>query len=169
MPAVLALLGGDVDAVSASGGRRTIAAADLVVGAMESSVRADELVVSARFPHPPPRSGSSWQEVSRRQGDYAVVGVGAMVTLADDDTIASARLALVSVGVKPVCVDATPPLAGRRIGDLDRVEVAELLAAAIDPEPDIHASADYRAHLAQVLCCRALAEAAADAHERSAA
>jgi carbon-monoxide dehydrogenase medium subunit len=169
MPGVLALLDGEVEVVSAAGGRRTIASRDLVIGPMESSLRPDELAVSARFPHPPPGSGSSWREVSRRHGDYAVVGVGAVVTLADDRTVASARLAFVSVGVAPVCVDVSPPLAGRSADDLDRASVVELVAAAVDPESDIHASAEYRAHLARALALRALDEAAADARERLAA
>jgi aerobic carbon-monoxide dehydrogenase medium subunit len=169
MPAVLTLLGGDVDVVSASGGRRTIAADDFVVGPMESSLRPDELAVSAWFPHPPARSGSSWREVSRRHGDYAVAGVGAIVTLADDDTVASARLAFISIGIVPVCVDVSEPLVGRAESDFDLAAVAALVAAAIDPEPDIHATAAYRAHLAQTLARRALHEAVRDAVERSAA
>ena len=168
MPAVLALLAGDVDVVSASGGRRTIAADDFVVGPMESSLRSDELAVSARFPSPPAGSGSSWREVSRRHGDYAVAGVGAVVALADG-VVASARLAFISVAMTPVCVDVTGPLAGRAADDLDLDSVAELVAATIDPEPDIHATAEYRAHLARILAGRALREAAADAVERSAA
>ena len=168
MPAVLLLLGGGVDVVSAGGVRRTIPAEDLVVGPMESSVRPDELAVSAWFPHPPPASGSAWREVSRRHGDYAVAGVGAVVTLADDGTVASARLALISVAAMPVCVDVSAPLAGRAAADLDLDAVGELVSGAIDPEPDIHASAEYRGHLACVLSGRALHEAAADARERAA-
>jgi carbon-monoxide dehydrogenase medium subunit len=165
---VLALLGGGVEAVSVAG-RRTIPADELVVGPMESSLRPDELAVAARFPHLPPRSGSSWQEVSRRRGDFAVVGVGAIVTLDADHTVAAARLALVSVAPTPLCVDVTEPLAGHRVGALDYARVRELVGAAIDPEPDIHASADYRAQLACVLSTRALDEAAADATARVAA
>jgi carbon-monoxide dehydrogenase medium subunit len=69
----------------------------------------------------------------------------------------------------PVCVDVSAALAGRAADQLDLDAVAELVDAAIDPEPDIHATAEYRGHLAQVLAGRALHEAAADAHERAAA
>ncbi|HSS67997.1 MAG TPA: FAD binding domain-containing protein [Nocardioidaceae bacterium] len=169
MPAVLALLGGEIEVVSEAVGRRTIAACDFVVGPMESTTRPDELAVSAWFPHPPPRSGSSWREVSRRHGDYAVAGVGAIVTLGDGDTVASARLAFISVAVVPVCVDVSEALAGQAARSLDVSAVAEFVSAAIDPEPDIHATAEYRAHLARVLAGRALCAAAADAVERSAA
>jgi aerobic carbon-monoxide dehydrogenase medium subunit len=169
MPAVLTLLDGDVDVVSAGRGRRTVAAADFIVGPMECCMLPDEFAVSARFPSPPPGSGSAWREVSRRHGDYAIAGVGALVTLADDDTVASARLALISVAVTPVVVDVSEPLAGQRADRLDTDAAAGLVDAAIEPESDIHASAEYRAHLARVLARRALAEAAADARQRAAA
>jgi carbon-monoxide dehydrogenase medium subunit len=175
MPAVLALLGGEVDVVSAARGRRTIAAADFVVGPMESSVRPDELAVSAWFPHPPRRSGSAWREVSRRRGDYAVVGVGAVVSLtADgaDEAVVAAQLALISVGLRPVCVDVSAALAGEAARGLSPHAVAaavDLVAAVIEPESDIHATAEYRAHLAAVLVGRALREAALDAVGRTAA
>jgi carbon-monoxide dehydrogenase medium subunit len=174
MPAVLALLGGEVDVVSASGGARTIGAADFVVGPMESAVRPDELAVSAWYPHPPPRSGSAWREVSRRHGDYAVAGVGAVVTLADGangaDAVAAAHVALISVGPAPVCVDVSAALAGDSATELSADAVAaaaETAAAAIETESDIHATAEYRAHLASVLVGRCLRAAAGDAVERS--
>jgi aerobic carbon-monoxide dehydrogenase medium subunit len=172
MPAVLALLGGEVEVVGAATGRRTIAGGDFVIGPMESSVRPDELAVSAWFPHPPARSGSSWREVSRRHGDYAVAGVGAIVTLNEDRAVAAARLALISVDVVPVCVDVSAALAGRPAGDLGErslAAAAELAATMIEPESDIHATAEYRAHLVRVLVARAVHDAAADAVERAAA
>ena len=169
MPAVLVLLGGEVDALSVARGRRTIAAADFVVGPMECCMLSDELAVSAHFPNPAPRTGSAWREVSRRHGDYAIAGVGATLTLADDSTVASARLAFISVDVVPVCVDVSALLAGRDSHHLDTAGVDDLVAAAIDPEPDIHATAEYRAHLARVLAARALREAASDALEQPAA
>jgi carbon-monoxide dehydrogenase medium subunit len=169
MPAVLSLLGGEVEVVSAASGRRTISAADFVVGPMESSVRPDELAVSATFPSPGPRTGSAWVELSRRHGDYAMVGVGALVGLADDGTIATASLSLISVGLTAVLVDAGPALVGQSVDHLDLSGVPDLVDDAIAPEGDIHATADYRAQLARVLSQRALAQAAADANERAAA
>jgi carbon-monoxide dehydrogenase medium subunit len=129
----------------------------------------DELAVSARFPNPPPRAGSAWREVSRRHGDYAIAGVGALVALAEDDTVESARLAFISVCPMPVIVDVSGPLAGQAADRLDPAGVRALVDTAIAPESDIHASAEYRAHLARVLAGRALAEAAADARQRTAA
>jgi carbon-monoxide dehydrogenase medium subunit len=145
MPAVLCLLDGTVTLRDADG-TRDVAASDFFLGPMESAVRPGELAVHASFRRPPPGSGSAFVEVSRRQGDYAMCGVGAVV--ARDG---SARVALVSVGSGPVLVELERPR------DADGVHDA--VDAAIDPEDDIHASADYRRHLAHVLVRRALDEA----------
>ena len=80
MPAVLSLLGGSVEALSSARGRRTIDAAEFFVGPLESALEPDEIAVRATFPHPPAGSGTAWLELARRHGDYAMVGVGALVT-----------------------------------------------------------------------------------------
>jgi carbon-monoxide dehydrogenase medium subunit len=149
MPAVLMLLDGSVTLRSAAGAR-DVAAADFFTGPMESAVRAGELAVSATFRRPPGGSGSSFVEVARRQGDYAVCGVGALVSA---DRV---RVALVSVGDGPVLVDLSAAYDG---SVLDPAGARDLVDARIDPEGDIHASADYRRHLAHVLVARAVAEA----------
>jgi carbon-monoxide dehydrogenase medium subunit len=169
MPAVLCLLGGAVDVVSTASGLRTIPAQEFVVGPMECSVRSDELAVGASFPRPGPSAGSSWTELSRRHGDYAMVGCGALVTLADDESIAAASVVLISVGLTPVLVDVSPALAGQPVDALNLTGAVDLVDDAIDPEADIHATADYRAHLARVLTGRALSDAATDARHRAAA
>src|SRR5690625_4957406 len=73
MPAVLTLLGGSVTAQSAEG-ERTIDAADFFFGPMESTLREDELAVSAHFPAPRGRFGTYFDELARRRGDYAMAG-----------------------------------------------------------------------------------------------
>lgn len=161
MPAVLVLLDGSVDLRSTTGTRR-VAAADFFVGPMQSALRTGELAVSASFPAPAPGSGSSFVELSRRHGDYAMCGVAALVTTDADDALTSARVALVSVGPGPVLVDATPAITGSG-GAVDEAALRDLVDELIDPEADIHASAEYRRHLAHVLTRRALDEARAAA------
>jgi carbon-monoxide dehydrogenase medium subunit len=153
MPAVLVLLDGFVT-LRNQAGTRDVAAADFFTGPMESAVRAGELAVSATFSRPPDGSGSSFVEVARRQGDYAVCGVGALVS---GDRV---RVALVSVGDGPVLVDLSAAYAG---SVLDPDGARDLVDARIEPEGDIHASADYRRHLAHVLVARAVAEARSSA------
>ncbi|MGH3508744.1 MAG: FAD binding domain-containing protein [Nocardioidaceae bacterium] len=157
MTAVLAVLDGVVEMQSARGARE-VPAADFFVGPMECAVRTGELAVAARFPRPPAGSGTSFVELSRRHGDYAMCGVAAVLTRGGD-AVTGARVGLICVGAGPVVVD----LAGAIVaGRPDPGLVHDLVDAAIDPEADIHASADYRRQLAHVLVRRALDEAYGD-------
>ncbi len=163
LPAVLVLLEGSVEVVSVGDRRRVVEAADLFLGPLEASLGEEEIAVAATFPNPDSGSGTSWVELARRHGDYAVVGVGAVVTLDRDRRVASARLALVSVADVPTVVDVSSTCAGAAYPSLDWAGAVEAVDAAIDPESDIHASAQYRRHLASALVSRALDEAVADA------
>jgi carbon-monoxide dehydrogenase medium subunit len=161
MPAVLALLGGSVE-VASSTGRREVDAGEFFVGPMESAVRPGELAVAATFNRPPASSGSTFLELARRHGDYAMCGLAALVAADDDGAVTSARVALISVGDGPVLVDVTSAVTGSGRG-FSAGAVRDLVDAAIEPEGDIHASAEYRRHLAHVLTARALTEA----HDRA--
>jgi carbon-monoxide dehydrogenase medium subunit len=158
MTAVLAVLGGSVTLRTTSG-EREVDAADFFVGPMESDLRVGELAVAAYFPVPAENSGTAFVELSRRHGDYALCGVAAVVTV-EGDAVTAARVGLISVGPGPVVVDLEGAL---RDGRPDPAGVRELVDAAIDPETDIHASADYRRNLAHVLTFRALGQATARA------
>jgi aerobic carbon-monoxide dehydrogenase medium subunit len=163
MTAVLALLDGTVR-VAGAGGERDVAAGDFFLGPLESAVQPGELALEARFPVLPHRAGTTFVEVARRKGDYAVCGVGALVELAPDGEVSSARAAYLSVAATPFVLDLTEAL-----GAGPDFAAAEALARArVDPESDIHATADYRRHLSGVLTGQALRAAHAMALERSA-
>jgi carbon-monoxide dehydrogenase medium subunit len=166
LPAVLVLLEGTMELAGADAARRRVAAADFFLGPLESAVRPDELALAAEFPRPPAATGSAWVEVARRHGDYAVCGVGALVTLDGGLRVARARAACISVGPLPVPVELTDALAGRPHDAADWAAAGRLAQAAVDPEDDIHASAAYRRHLTGVLTARAVRAAAAHAAER---
>jgi carbon-monoxide dehydrogenase medium subunit len=153
LPAVLLLLDGTVT-LSSVRGTREVSAQDFFTGPMQTDVRPDELAVVATFRVPPAGTGTSFVEISRRHGDYAMCGVAAVVTRGDGRT--TARVALVGVADGPVLVDVSEATANGRV---DGDAVGGLVDAAIDPVDDIHATADYRRHLAQVLVERALHEA----------
>jgi len=161
-PAVLTLLDGEMELASV-GGRRTVPAAEFFIAPLESSLRAGELAVSAYFPRPPARSGTAWREVSRRHGDYALCGVGVLITLDDDLRVAAARAAFISLGPTPVLVDLADAVAGRPFDAVDWGAAAALVRGQVEPEDDIHATAAYRRHLAGVLTARAGADAAREA------
>ncbi|QXJ25366.1 FAD binding domain-containing protein [Actinomadura graeca] len=158
MPAVLALLGGTVEAASAAG-RRTVAAGAFFRGPMEPALEPGEIAVSAFFPAVPPRTGTAFAETARRHGDYALAGVAALVTLDAGLRVAAARAAYLGVAATPLVLDLTGP-AGP---DGDWAAAAAHVRERIDPEGDVHAGADYRRHLTGVLTGRALRTAAARA------
>jgi aerobic carbon-monoxide dehydrogenase medium subunit len=166
MPAVLAVLDGTVR-VARQGGERLVPAAEFFLGPLESAVEPGELATEALFPVLPPGAGTGFAEVSRRRGDYAVCGVAATVRLDTGSRITQARAAYLSVGPSPLVLDLT---GAAEAGATDGFSAAaDLARQRIDPEPDIHASADYRRHLAGVLTRRALQEALGEAQVRGAA
>lgn len=154
LTAVLAVLGGSVRLASRRG-TRVVAADDFFVGPLETSASADELLVEAAFPICAPRVGTAFVEVARRHGDYAVCGVAVVATVDEEGRIESARAAFVSVGPTPVVVDLTEPGASRSV-DGDLTPVHDAVCDVLRPEPDIHASAEYRRELAGVLAERGL-------------
>jgi carbon-monoxide dehydrogenase medium subunit len=164
LPAVLLLLDGTLELRSVDG-TRVVRASELFLGPLQTDVRPGELALAATFRRPPHGSGTAFVEVARRHGDYALCGVGAVVTTDADGAVTSARVALVSVAPVPVLVDVTQTVAGSG-GGFERARLAALVDAAIEPEADIHASADYRRRLAHVLAERAL-DAARDEASRS--
>ncbi|GGL25918.1 FAD binding domain-containing protein [Planomonospora parontospora] len=166
LPAVLALLGGSVR-LARRGGMRDVAAGEFFTGPLESALRPGELAVSAFFPALPARSGTAFREVSRRHGDYALAGVAALVRLDGDGRVAAAKAACVSAGPVPVVVDVTAACGAAPAGAADWEAAARAVRERIEPEDDIHATADYRRHLTGVLAARALREAARTAVENA--
>jgi carbon-monoxide dehydrogenase medium subunit len=161
LTAVLAVLGGAVRLTSARGDR-TVPADQFFVGPLSTSATADELVVEASFPGRPPRTGSAFVEISRRHGDYAICGVAMCVTVDEEGVLQAGKAALISVGPTPVVLELGDVVAGTRPGG-DLSAVRDFVWAAVRPEADIHASAEYRRQLAGVLAVRAVREAAEQA------
>ena len=159
MTAVLALTGGSVE-LARQGSSRTVSADEFFLAPLESAVEPGEMAVSAFFPSPPAMTGTTFVEVARRHGDYAICGLAAIVTLDDDGTVGQARAAYISVGPTPVVLDLTAAVHGQLPAGADWAAAGQLAQGQVEPEPDIHASADYRRHLVGVLTARALREAA---------
>ena len=163
LPAVLALLEGSVEAVAWRRGAltsRRVPAAALFAGPLQTTLEADELVVAATFPTLRPRTGWAVEELARRRGDYALAGVVLTVTVDGDGKPASGRAAYLSCAPTPVVVDIGPAL---NAGDANADGLYELVAAALDPTDDIHATGEYRRHLAATLTVRAFDRALARA------
>jgi carbon-monoxide dehydrogenase medium subunit len=166
MTSVLALTDGSVS-VATPGGVETIPWRDLFVGPLETSLHGPAVVTSATFGALPERSGTAFAEVARRKGDYAVCGAAVVVTLDEDGRVAAARAAYLSVGLVPEVHDLTEAVAGEPAGSADWSAAGALARGLVEPDSDLHASAEYRRHLVGVLTERTLAEAAAEASGRT--
>jgi CO/xanthine dehydrogenase FAD-binding subunit len=159
MPAIVVALGGRLRAQSVRG-ERWIAAADFFVGALSTALEADEMLVEVELPIAQPGSGSCFMEVSRRRGDFALIGVACTVRIDEADRCVEARIGLCNAGDGPVfATEASESLAGRQIGAEEIKAAAALVQSAIDPGGSIHASKEFQRHLAGVLTARALTTA----------
>jgi carbon-monoxide dehydrogenase medium subunit len=166
MTAVLALTDGSVT-VATPGGVETVGWRDLFVGPLETSISGPAVVTSAFFPALPARAGTAFAEVARRKGDYAVCGAGVVVTLDHGRRVSAAHAAYISVGLVPEVHDLTEAVAGAPVDRADWAAAGALARSLVDPDGDLHASADYRRLLVGVLTERTLASAAAEAAGRT--
>ncbi len=164
LPSVVLALGGRFLLKSRSG-ERWVASEDFFQGLFETARQSDEILLEVAIPVQDPKSGWAFEEMARRAGDFAMVGVGVLLALAADGNIAQARIGLVSVADKPILA---PKAAALLLGEKPTPELFRAAAATcareeIDPTDDLHGSADYRRHLTAVLVRRALERAAARA------
>ena len=162
LPAVALALGAEF-VVRSQLGERVIPAAEWFEGYLATARRPDEILVEIRFPTAGPDTGATFQEVARRHGDFAIVGLAASLTFADG-TISDARLAFSGVADVPVrAADAEDFLAGERPSPEVFEEAARLATAGLEPPADLHGSAEYRKKIAGTLVRRGLHAAAASA------
>src|SRR6266446_2505897 len=160
MPLLLVLLGGSVIAQGPAG-RREIAAEDFFQSFLTTARNQDEIVVEARFSLLPPKAGWAFDEVTRRHGDYAVVGVGCVLSLDGSGRASGVRLAACGIADRPVRLkDAETILNATMVGasDLDAA-VAASVAAVTQPD-DITVSASHRRRALGTLIRRMVAKAA---------
>jgi carbon-monoxide dehydrogenase medium subunit len=165
LPAVARALDAEL-VVRSESGERVIPAAEWFEGYLTTSRRPDEILVEMRFPVAAPGTGVAFQEVARRHGDFAMVGLAASLTLTDG-TISDARLAFSGVADVPVrAAEAESLLVGQRPSAELFAEAARRSATALDPPADLHGSSDYRKKVAATLVRRGLRAAADNAYER---
>jgi carbon-monoxide dehydrogenase medium subunit len=160
LPAVSVALNGRFR-LRSQAGERWVTADDFFVGFFTTVLEPDELLVEITLPPMPPRSGWSFKEIARRHGDYALVGVATMVTLDHKDQCQQARLVFLSVGDGPVEAHQAAETLRGQVLTAEAIRAAAETAASMDVDPgsDIHASADYRRHLVNVLARQSLTQA----------
>jgi len=165
LPAVARALDAEF-VVRGASGTRVIPAAQWFEGYLTTSRSPEELLVEVRFPAAGPGTGTSFQEVARRHGDFAIVGLAASLTLADG-AISEARLAFAGLSDVPVRAAAAEDLlVGERPSAELFDEAARLATGDLDPPGDLHGSTEYRKTVAAALVRRGLQAAADSASER---
>ena len=144
--------------IAGPSGRRTVSAADFFQDYFTTAVGEDELLVSIAFPKTT-GWGSHYEKFNRTAQAWAIVGVGAAVRL-EGGRIAEAKVGLTNMGPVPI---KAASVEAALVGASDAAAVAAAAQRAGDgtrPTSDMHAEADYRTHLAQVLTRRAVLAAA---------
>jgi carbon-monoxide dehydrogenase medium subunit len=165
LPAVARALDAEF-VVRGQSGERVVPAAEWFEGYLMTSRGPDELLVEVRFPAAGPGTGTSFQEVARRHGDFAIVGLAASLTLSEG-AITDARLAFAGVSDVPVrAVEAEAILLGERPSTELFDEAARRATEDLDPPADLHGSSDYRKKVAAALVRRGLRAAADNADGR---
>lgn len=164
LPAVMVALQAQLH-LRRSGHERRVDAEDFFVSLFTTALEPEEILVEVDIPSWPRGGGFAFLELARRHGDYAQAGVVAVVELDQDGVCRRARLVFLSVGEVPMLArQAAAMLVGHRLSpDLIAEVSAHAARHEIAPVGDIHATADYKRHLARVLGQRALAQACARA------
>ena len=161
LPAVLLACDGSV-IVRGAGGEREIAAAGLFQDYLTTAVGDDEIITDVRLPAME-GYGHGYRKFNRRQEDWAMVAVCALVKQAQDGTCQDVRVGLTNMANVPLRATAVEEaLRGQPLSAESIASAAEQAAEGTSPPADLNASADYKRHLARVLCRRALEDAASN-------
>lgn len=158
LPMMAMLLDARIRIIGPSGAR-VIASKDFFVAALTTALQDDEIITAIELPLLPQPAGWAFEEVARRAGDYALAAAG--VTLAEDrGRMRDVRIALAGVDQIPIrAKEAEVGLNGQLLTNETIAQTAKTAATRCDPPGDLHASADYRRHLVEVLVRRCLTTA----------
>lgn len=158
LPLAAVALDAELDAVGPAG-RRTVPARDFFTGVFSTDLDPREVLVEIRFPRQRAGEGWSFQEASRKSGDFAQAAVAVVLAVADG-AVARAAIAVAGVGDRPRRAEAVEDaLVGRLASGQALALAADDVVAELAPDPG-DADLSYRRHLVGVLTRRALADAA---------
>ncbi|WP_419948051.1 FAD binding domain-containing protein [Candidatus Palauibacter sp.] len=168
LPAVLLTLGARVhiarrsrDGESGARMERTLDLGDFFLGPFFSALEPDELLTAIDVPAAAVGEGSAFDEVARRRGDYALVGVAARLRLGSGGICREAAISLVNGGSTPsLMVEAAEALVGAEPTPDAIAGAAAVCAETAEPAADMHGSEAYRRHLIRVLTGRVVSRAA---------
>ncbi len=157
-PAAMLALDAEFDLLSAEG-QRTVKATDFFEGPLQTALSPQEMLVGIRIPRCTAETTFAFEEFSRRPGDFAVVGIAALLTW-DAGRIAHARLAVCGLSLGAIRLEAGEhELENQRATGPLLAKAAHAAALSIEPQADLHASAGYRRYLVEALTTAALERA----------
>ncbi|PKN96260.1 MAG: hypothetical protein CVU43_21625 [Chloroflexi bacterium HGW-Chloroflexi-5] len=137
---------------------RWVDATDLIIGPFMTVIEYEDLLTEVVLPPNPPRTGSSYQQVARQNGGYALAACASVLTLDEKNYCQDARLILMGVGEMPILSDKIKEiLIGQEPTEAAFKAVGEAVQSEIDPSTDLNGTAEYRRDLIRVLVPRSLA------------
>jgi carbon-monoxide dehydrogenase medium subunit len=158
-PAAILALGGELK-LSGSRGERRIAVEEFFLGAMTTVVEPTEILTEIRVPVSPRRCGSAYLKMAQQASGFAIVGVAVWLRVAQDGRCEDIGVGVTGLSEKPFRARTVESrLRGNKLTPKLIAESAAQVAEGNDPMEDLHASAKFRAHLAQVYTSRAIEEA----------
>jgi aerobic carbon-monoxide dehydrogenase medium subunit len=141
-------------------GERKLAAGDFFQGPFTTDLQPDEVLTRIVVPGLPGRSGTAYEKMRNPASGYATVGVAVALTLGDGDTVSDVRVGITGAGSQPVRARAVEEqLRGQAPDEATIAAAAEHATDGLEVMGDIHASPEYRSHLASVYTRRALMRA----------
>lgn len=156
LPGIVLACGAEIHMIG-SGGARSVAAGDFFEAIFSTALQDGEMITGIVFPPWPPARRWAFQEISRREGDFAMIGIAAWFDLDDAGRISAASLAAIGAGDTPLRLPSGEQvLVGQAPGDDIFAEAARAAMNDLEPGSDIHASADYRREVGGVLVERTL-------------
>jgi carbon-monoxide dehydrogenase medium subunit len=145
--------------VRSAAGAKTIKAKDFFVSYLASALEEGQVLTEVHLPGLPPHSGWGFNELCRRPGDFAIAAVGAIVAM-NGRKCAEARISMAGVGPTPLRASAAEALVkGQELDEALLKQAGKKASEAADPSNDVHATAEFRRHVVDVLTQRALKSA----------
>jgi CO/xanthine dehydrogenase FAD-binding subunit len=159
LPTLLVLLDGEVQ-MTGPKGKRSIGWRDFYVTYFTTTAESNEMCTEVTFNAPPANAGTAFEEFAHRHGDFGIIGVAVVVEADAKKKCTNARIAVAGGGPIPVRATAAESfLKGKELTAQNIKEAGQKVSGEVDPDSDLHASAEFRRHLASVMTERALTRA----------
>jgi len=161
LPAAILTAGGSMTLTAARGATREVPASEFFQDYLTTAVQPNEVLTEIRVPSMD-GWGHAYEKFTRRAEDWTMVAVCAMVKKAGDGSCEDVRIGLTHMASTPLRAPAVEEaLRGQALNGETIARAAEQAAEGTEPPGDLNATADYKRHLARVLCRRALERAIA--------